>query len=98
MYGSCLSTIPLTHVHLKTDPNLIPFYSTETRLIFFPHITSLHYYGVHVISGHMVVQVGLDTSQTRSHAVHTQQSYFPGAPGTKQVRQFPKCHHKDLKQ
>lgn len=34
MYDSCLSTISLTHVHLKTDLNLIPSYSTETRLIF----------------------------------------------------------------
>lgn len=70
----------------KLHSALSPLKSLHISLLLTLSLSS--FVAAHTISSHMVVQVGLDRSQARSHAVHTLLSYFPGAPGTRQVRCF----------
>lgn len=70
----------------KLHSALSPLKSLHISLLLTLSLSS--FVAAHTISSHMVVQVGLDRSQAHSHAVHTLLSYFPGAPGTRQVRCF----------
>ena len=111
MYAVCLSTVPLTPCtwELTQIPSL-PIPQGRDLFSTLSPLTSLHCRGLYGACpplwlftwyrGHMVAQVGRDTSQTRSRAVHTQPSYFPwgGQVGTEQVCYFLKRQHKVLNQ